>query len=224
MESKGDTKREVSLVFVNSHTLDSDFVMLGAPKYLIVGNDVADRLAGEAAKRVALPGSALALIDWVDATAACIRRRLVEATMATIAADPSTANGRRVVPAPRQIAKAERRQWMAASSHAWLKEGKFWRCQGCQAKANSRTIRTMAATRCVEMPRVPVFGNTRAHASHRCMWSDQLQLWACMKCGSFAKSRIRKLALPCSLVLNRRGKQNLARLERGIAPQRNRGE
>ena len=61
-------------------------------------------------------------------------------------------------------------------------------------------------------------GNLKAHDTHDMVYDKTTEVHYCTKCGSFARDTMKDLSKPCDNIMKKAGKQNLARIEKGLMP------
>ena len=71
----------VQLHHIESHLTESQATRKGYPLAAWVGNQEADRLAGLAAEEHALPAAQISCFEWMRATAALVRKRIIQANL-----------------------------------------------------------------------------------------------------------------------------------------------
>ena len=63
-----------------------------------------------------------------------------------------------------------------------------------------------------------VVGGLTIHESHELSWEPDLLIWYCRTCGRTATHQVRALHKKCSGVLDKKGRDNLGRVSRGLLP------
>ena len=63
-----------------------------------------------------------------------------------------------------------------------------------------------------------VMKNRVAHDTHCCVWFHFASTWVCTTCGCYSAAKVRGLTNPCTRTLSKTGRENLARLEKGLLP------
>ena len=200
---------------------------------LAEGNGVADELANAAARRawsVALEGRAPNTDTW-DCTAALVRRRARQAFVDATLAAPWTAE--RPASASGPSASALQRA-LATSSHCFVKAARHWACALChQLVLGSRLVEACASpctatSGAVEPHPADIIraagadvwvGGKALHPSHRVQLWPRHSLYFCARCGCTATTDPRQLTGECG-VASRKGRENLARIRRGLHPGR----
>ena len=63
-----------------------------------------------------------------------------------------------------------------------------------------------------------VMGGRSIHSTHHPTWHAELKLWFCTACGRIARHQVRSLGKPCPGLLDRKGRDNLQRVQNGLMP------
>ena len=56
------------------------------------------------------------------------------------------------------------------------------------------------------------------HGSHDVLYHTGIRTWACKSCGNVGKEKLDGLAKPCAGQANKAGRENLARISKGLMP------
>eukprot|EP00959_Pyramimonas_sp_CCMP1952_P116061 2426254-Pyramimonas_sp.AAC.1 len=84
------TERDTSLISVlkvDSHFSPAQIIQQNVPRFLVVGNTVADELAGVAAQRCRLDSTHRARVARVERDALLVRRRLLRVALEAFSSD-----------------------------------------------------------------------------------------------------------------------------------------
>ena len=212
------------VVSVNSHLTAAQYQELGQHPVYVWMNGVADLLAGQIAKKVALPEHRAMSIDFAEGIGMSILRRLTEIQLDVQEKDIRTR------PPPKPRTKRIRDSWgqsLRQSDHKITRTTAGWKCGACLAVGSSRrAVKTWIAAPCT--PAVQRGLQTAAtkvrvgwqdiHESHNAVYNQETGTYYCEKCGCTGKKMLRGLAKPCSGRLNRYGRQNKAKIAAGEAP------
>ena len=228
-------ERDVEVHKVESHLeLDGPEVRSGEVPYAwVYGNQHADVIAGETAAEFAVPYAQVAAVDWVDAQAHLIRKRLA-ATL--IDAAEKDLRARKAPPAPPPLRRKKKEaQLLAATSstdHSLPTPPLVLnKCLVCGTVPAKKQLLKWLATPCV--PPVPLpfcpsasrggdlpiaLGTTTVHASHAPVFYEEQGYWACTTCGAAGGARLKGLAAICGGVMTKSGTEALSRLKKGLKP------
>ena len=197
------------------------------------GNACADKMAGvgaEWALERALVGE-LPRTDTWDAISALVRQRARRAMVDTLAVDPWDSQRSERVQRPRT---SSLETTLARSQHAWTKVQGRWLCTRCRMIAPSSQIFDVAETPCSPVVATPVgqgsgfppgveavtgalsVGGREVHSSHRMHVWHEYSLLFCSVCGKSATTDARHLCKRCEP--SKKGRENLARIRKGIFP------
>ena len=215
---------------VKSHTRAAEVTDDPLDIYLWIGNEMADKLAEEAARRVAVRPDEEANWRWAQGVAAKVRRRLARSTLEAIAADPA------VPPGPGEVRRAARRaappaalpRAILATEHVLLgAPGERPRCLACGSQPSCRrqVLVKWLAEPCrpivgpgrspylVVAPGPVQVGQRRTHPTHKLLFVLEPHIYVCRVCGARGgggrKGHLEKLAEPCSGRLSAKGRDNL---------------
>ena len=233
--------RDVELSKVESHLkLMEEEVWRGTYKRAwVLGNTWADEFAGAAADDAAVPWAQEGAIEWVDEISTNIQRRIIATLLDSIEKDPRAPQP--ASPKAQQHARAKARETkrrrkillLTSSSHKPARNNKgilsCTACGGVSEKKQENTWLTTACTPPTAAPFCPTIarpapaevvkiGTSGVHPSHAACRNEELQIWFCSTCGCTAVELLKDLAKPCKLVMNKAGRQNIARIDKGEKP------
>ena len=223
-------KREVlaiTVVFVHSHQEAIDMCDGRTPAPFILGNAVADELAGIAAKQVRVAADVRARVYKTERMAHCVRMRILLSTLEVIEAEKEHEGPRPRMRQPGPRPPAPMMCSVFHSQHLLNDSGSSCcRCKGSTSQAQKKAwldspcfSLTSGGSSAVWDPppgsRVHV-GGGYAHESHQLKFHAGLGIWFCTSCGSFAAEQLAKLSKECDPQRSRY--DYLDRIQQGLWP------
>ena len=226
----------VRLVKCYSHLDARGLLETQQPLLFYLGNELADLAAGLGAKEA---GSCLATrvleIGQLDALTTVVQRRIAAVVCDACEADRAVGD--------EEYARAIRRdttsrvlQMEVSSGHLLSRVGRSrrWACSNCgQGPGRGAVVDWLRDNKCPGRVHPPAknqtiwvpkpstgqvkVGNRTIHPTHTVMTRDGLY-W-CVKCGSFGRERIRRLAAECQEKATGFGRRSLERLAKGLYPE-----
>ena len=182
----------------------------GVPREAWLGNAKADEYAAEAAAGHELPEVQRSCYEWVRATGALVRGRLIQATLDAFKERSSmTHTEKELQRAARQPQQRRQRDDIpglrARTTHSLEQHGLRWRCTRCGQSGSLKqrpALRAWLQAPCAALrpvaersgPKILVFGGKSSHASHAIMWHNKQSKWMCHLCLSSAKDNGKRIS------------------------------
>ena len=216
----------VHVVKIESHLTDRDLDLGYGSRFLAAANAHADRIAGEAASRVAVPAGIVEASDALEELARRVLRRAARAALAAAAAGKHEGKAKRIAKYGYQTPTARA---IAASGHKLcdLAGTGVLQCAACMQRLPAAgVIGWLRAHPCVMSevaaetvgPYQATVAGAHIHHSHRLAWSEETLYWFCLGCGGTAALAMRKLRRPCCHRPGVEGRRALGRLAKGLPP------
>ena len=213
---------------------DADrLIATDTPLRWFLGNHLADILAKRGAQIASLGQCVKDQLASYDATTELIIQRLVACNV-RVAKERKEIRDVHGGIIERRPFQSKRKTFEIASGHKMTATRNAWQCSDCERGPTRGGLIRWLATNCcqgraerqlgnlnsgvalVDVQTPVQIGTKTIHNTH--LIAEHRGISWCWRCGAWASSSMRKLAVPCDHTLSKAGKQCLARLRKGLTP------
>ena len=218
--------RRVHIYKIESHLQYSEALAKGVPIWQFTSNAYADAVADVSAESVQIEQGQATIISDIRRMARQIRARAAAALINASDTDPR-APKQRPAPAKKKIKPLKALE--AKSSHSVARAGGRWICTACHDSCPRVGLRDWLISTCIPVAQGPKasrpssgksvqIGGGLIHPTHPAEFSSTLGVWYCTACGATGAELLKHLAAKCPGTMTKAGRQNIARIERGLYP------